>query len=242
MSNRTTLIAAGAVPILFALLLFVPLFVLGAAIGWPDSLGDPAATMLPRLLEHQPAVRLGYAAFFVHSLLFLPAAVIVVHHATDTPGRAVPMLATIAVAFAALSTLARCMGIVRWLGPAMDLAARHQAADPAGRASIEMAQDTINLYAGTVGEVLGDVVFGGLFLLTAAILILRESGLPRWLGLAAVPASLIVLAPALEIFGLPHPVGISLSSATMQFWMIAVGALLIWRGIKAPAGASQGQD
>ena len=107
---------------------------------------------------------------------------------------------------------------------------------------IEMAQDTINLYAGTVGEVLGDVVFGGLFLLTAAIPILREGGLPRWLGLAALPASLIVLAPALEIFGLPHPISISLSSATMQFWMIAAGAVLIWRGLKAPLGASMSQD
>jgi hypothetical protein len=220
----------------------VPLFVLGAAIGWPDSLGDPAATMLPRLLEHQSTVRLGYAAFFAHSLLFLPAAVIIAHYAAGTPGRGMSMLATLAVAFAALSTLARCIGIVRWLGPAMVLAARHQAADPASRASIEMAQDTINLYAGTVGEVLGDVVFGGLFLLTVAILILRESGLPRWLGLAAVPASLIVLAPVLEIFGLPHPISISLSSATMQFWMIAVGAILFWRGLKVPSEALMGHD
>lgn len=236
MSNRATLIAAGAVPILFALLLFVPLFVLGEAIGWPGSLGDPPATMLPRLLEHQGAVRLGYGAYFVQSLLFLPTGAIVAHYAVRTPGRGMSTLATLAVVFAGLSSLARCMGIVRWLGPSMELAVRHQAADTESRAGIELMQDSINLYGGAVGEALGAVVFGGLFLLTAGFLILRYSGLPRWLGLAALLGSLVVLAPALKLFGLPHPVGISLSSATMQFWTIAAGAVLILRGLKVPAG------
>jgi hypothetical protein len=57
------------------LLLFVPLAVLGTAIGWPASLGDPASAALPRLLEQEPIVRFGYLVYLAYSVLFLPVAV-----------------------------------------------------------------------------------------------------------------------------------------------------------------------
>jgi hypothetical protein len=37
----------GMITIVESLLIFVPLLVLGAAIGWPGSLGDPAGVALP---------------------------------------------------------------------------------------------------------------------------------------------------------------------------------------------------
>jgi hypothetical protein len=57
------------------LLIFVPLAVLGGAIGWPASLGDPAAVALPRLLENEGAVRFGYLVYLAYSVLFLPVAI-----------------------------------------------------------------------------------------------------------------------------------------------------------------------
>lgn len=238
MSGRLSLLVSGAVLILFAVLLFVPLVVLGSAIGWPDSLEDPAAVMLPKLLEHRQAVQIGYGVFLLQSLLLLPSATLIVHFAGHSGRHAGSILGSLTIAFASISVLARCMGIVRWLGPAMTLADLHQRSDPGTRQAIEMSQQTINLYAGTVGEVLGDVLFGGLFLLTAAIYILRTKGLPRWLGILALPASLVVMAPALQIFGLPHPIGISLSSASLQLWMFMAGTVLMWAGFRAGAKAS----
>jgi len=52
------------------LLLFVPLGVLGTAIGWPASLGDPASVALPRLLQQEPIVRFGYLIYLAYSVLF----------------------------------------------------------------------------------------------------------------------------------------------------------------------------
>jgi hypothetical protein len=46
------------------------MFVLGAAINWPDSLGDPASVDLPRLLENEVAVRIGYFSYLSYSVLF----------------------------------------------------------------------------------------------------------------------------------------------------------------------------
>lgn len=227
---------------LFAVLLFVPLGVLGSAIGWPDSLKAPAAVMLPKLLEHKRAVQIGYGAFLLQSLLLLPSAAILVHHAGGGNARGRDSLVMLTMAFAAVSVLARCMGIVRWLGPAMTLADQHDKSDANARKVIEMSQDTINLYVGTVGEVLGDAWFGGLFLLTVSIYILRTNGLPRWLGLAGLPISLVVMAPGLEILGLPHPVGISLSSASLQLWMIVAGLVIMWRALNRVKNCTHGVD
>ena len=61
---------AGFASIVQGLLIFIPTFVLGAAINWPDSLDDPASVALPRLLENEGAVRAGYFAYLIYSILF----------------------------------------------------------------------------------------------------------------------------------------------------------------------------
>ena len=55
-----------------ALLLFVPLIILGNAINWPASLDEPASVNLPLILEQFPAMFTGYSIYFVYSLLFWP--------------------------------------------------------------------------------------------------------------------------------------------------------------------------
>ncbi|MFM8415977.1 MAG: hypothetical protein ACKOAT_00590, partial [Actinomycetota bacterium] len=52
------------------LLIFVPTVVLGAAVNWPESLSDPASIALPRLAENEGAVRFGYVAYLLYSVLF----------------------------------------------------------------------------------------------------------------------------------------------------------------------------
>ncbi len=78
---RTRRVAAALLAVQ-GLLMFVPLTVLGSAIGWPASLGDPAAVALPRLLENEGAVRLGYTVYLAYSVLFLPVAIRTTHTLT----------------------------------------------------------------------------------------------------------------------------------------------------------------
>jgi hypothetical protein len=51
-------------------LIFVPTFVLGAAVDWPASLDDPASIALPRLAENEGAVRFGYFEYLPYPVLF----------------------------------------------------------------------------------------------------------------------------------------------------------------------------
>jgi len=55
-----------------ALLSFVPVAILGAAIGWPASLRQPAAQQLEAIAAHPEAMALGYAVYLLYSILVAP--------------------------------------------------------------------------------------------------------------------------------------------------------------------------
>lgn len=92
----------GVVSLVQGLLIFIPTIVLGQAIGWPASLGDPASVALPRLLEQESAVRLGYSAYLFYSMLF---AVTIVLLAKLSTGKSMANVMSIIVGFAIASTL-----------------------------------------------------------------------------------------------------------------------------------------
>ena len=52
MTNTTTARATGALLVFEALLLFVPVAILGSAINWPASLSEPPSVILP-LIQQQ---------------------------------------------------------------------------------------------------------------------------------------------------------------------------------------------
>lgn len=113
---------AGWSAIVQGLLLFVPLIVLGAAVEWPASLDDSASVALPRLLENQGAVRFGYAAYLLYSILF---AVRIVLLARLVESNMVPGLRRLIIGFAIASAIAigllavgmlKSEAIPRWLG------------------------------------------------------------------------------------------------------------------------------
>ena len=95
------------------LLIFPPLIILGAAINWRASLDEPGGVNLPLILGQYAAMMSGYGIYLVYSLLFWPVAYltgrVIVGRDTEDP------LFKIANGFAALSALARALGIVRWL-------------------------------------------------------------------------------------------------------------------------------
>ena len=126
--------ALGLFLIAEALLSLAPMAILGPAIGWPASLGAPAAQQLGAIGAASGAVAAGYAVYLLYSLLIVPLMIVLA--ARHLGGLANPWAATV-VAFGALSALARAIGILRWLTVMPALATAHAAADPAGRAAIE---------------------------------------------------------------------------------------------------------
>lgn len=222
--------AAGLVLLLQGFSIFAPMAVLGAAINWPESLDHAPARMLPLLREQLDAVRLGYGLYLGYSLLFLVTGVLTIRLAAR-PGP-LGTLAFIAIGAAAASTLARTIGILRWLTGSLVLAEAHAAPglSAEGRAAIETMQAAINAWGGAIGETLGVAVFASIWAIAASLLMLRDRQFPVWAGLMGLVVGVLVAAPALELFGITSPVSIVVSTTAIQLWFMSLGLLLLWRG------------
>lgn len=224
---------AGAALLLFqAFGIFVPISVLGAAIDWPASLGFSPDRVLPLIHAQESAVRLGYGAYFVWSLTFAASAALVVGLARGD--RPVTALSTLAIGLGVASALARAIGIVRWLTGSNALADAWVAA-PAGsteRIAIETTQLALNAYGGSIGEDLGVSAFAALWLFFAGVVILKDKGLPAWLGWASFPVAVVAAMPAADLLGLASPVNVAIATTTMQLWFAATAAVLGFRGLR----------
>jgi hypothetical protein len=232
-SAMSVALGAGWVSILQGLLIFVPMIVLGAAINWPESLSDPADIALPRLLENEGAVRFGYVAYLVYSILFAVTIALLVRY---VKGATLGVLAAIIIGFAMVSALARSIGIVRWLVPAPALADAYAAAPgETERVAIGVVFDSLNSYGGTIGEVLGVSIFAAVAIGLLSISALRTRALPAWLGVFGLVAALAVLSTAIELFGSDASSLIFFGTTLVQLWFLAVGIWLLTRGRKRAA-------
>jgi hypothetical protein len=234
-TSRSLYLWAGLVLLAQGFSLFAPMVVLGGAIQWPDSLDFPPAQMLPLLLDQLGGVRLGYGLYLAYSLLFLVTGVLTVRLAA----RRGPLgaLALIAIGAAAVSALARAIGILRWLTGSTVLAEAYAAPglSPDGRAAIEAMQAAITAWGGAIGEVLGVAAFAAIWAIATRLLILRDRQLPFWAGVAGLLAGVLVALPGLEIFGIAPPVSIVLSTTGIQLWFMALGFLFLWRALRGTA-------
>ena len=214
---------------------FAPMAVLGGAIQWPDSLDYAPARMLPLLLEQLDAVRLGYGLYLGYSLLFLVTGVLTVRLAAR-PGP-LGILGLIAIGAASVSTLARAIGIIRWLTGSTVLAEAYsaQGLSPDARAAIEAMQAAMNAWGGAIGETLGVAAFAAIWAISVSLIILRDRQLPAWAGLTGLVAGVVVALPGLELFGVAPPVSIVLSTTGIQLWFMALGFLFLWRALRRSA-------
>ena len=233
--SRSLLLIAGSILLLQGFSIFAPMAVLGGAIQWPDSLDFPPSQMLPLLREQLDAVRLGYGLYLGYSLLFLVTGVVTVRLAAR-PGP-LGTLALIAVAAAAVSALARGIGILRWLTGSVALADAHAAPglSAEGRAAIEAMQAALNAWGGAIGEALGVAAFAAIWAIATSLVVLRDRQLPAWAGLAGLVAGVLVALPALELFGIAPPVSIVISTTGIQLWFMALGLLFLWRALRRTA-------
>ena len=114
-ADRTFLTLTALLLVLEFVLLTATIVVLGAAIGWPASLDEPASVNLPLITEQRGAVILGYGSYLLYSILILPLALLLYRVLGDRDGSSPSTLLAIAAGFGVASALARSLGILRWL-------------------------------------------------------------------------------------------------------------------------------
>ena len=212
--------ALGALLIVDALLSFAPVAILAPAIGWPASLGKPAAEQMAAIADAPGSVMAGYGLYLLYSLLVAP--VMIGLAARLRGGLSSPLGMTVA-AFASLSVLARAIGILRWLTVMPALAASHAAADPAARAQIERIFSALTAYGGGIGEVLGVSLFMALALGTLCVGSLLRGGLPTWLASLGLVSAVALAALSLPVFGGPALVPVAAAVSLLSLWMLATG-------------------
>jgi hypothetical protein len=214
----------GALLIAEALLALAPMAILGPAIGWPASLDNPPAEQLAAIAAAPQAVAAGYGVYLLYSVLIAPALILLA--ARWFGGLQHPAAATVA-AFAALSAMARSIGILRWLTVMPVLAAAHAGADSATRSDIERVFLAVNEYGGGIGELLGVGLFMAIALGTLVVAAWRRGVLPGWLaGLGAISALLLagLMLPAL---GVPVDVPMAAAVSVLSLWMLAAGVWVL---------------
>lgn len=225
--SKRILVFTGLLSILQGLLIFIPTVVLGAAINWPDSLEYPASQLLPSLIEQESAVRFGYISYLIYSILFVVAMFMLTKLSA---GKAMAAMFGIILAFAIASTAARSIGIVRWLVPMPQLAESWSSAETdQERYAISVTYDSLNLFGGTVGEVLGVSIFAALSLLAISIAFLRD-GLPKWMGVFGLISVAALLATTTELMGFePDTLVIVFGTTAIQLWFLSVGIWLLFQ-------------
>jgi len=224
--ERTQVKWAGYTSIVQGLILFIPLIVLGAAINWPESLGDPASVALPRLLENESAVRTGYVFYLIYSIIFL----ISISFLTELVlGKNNQLLIKLIIGFAIASVLARSIGIIRWLVPMYDLANLWKITeDQNQKNSISVVFEALNSYGGTIGEVLGVSIFAALSIFFLAVGNYKNKSLPSWFSVFGLVAAIGLILTSLEIVGFdPGDVVITLGTTIVQLWFLFTGFWLV---------------
>jgi hypothetical protein len=221
------------VAIVFVLLIFFPLGILGAALDWPNNLSEDASHNLPLLLEEATSTFWGYFIYLLYSILFLPmgwsfATVVAGPSLQDSP------LVGISTGFAALSAVSRSIGLSRWLF-AMPILARMYV-DPevsdTTKEAISVSYEMLNGWGGGIGEILGVSLFAALWVVCVSVLFIRSPEWPSWMGWIGFLVAVDLALNLLEMAILEFDMGINITVAVvlLHIWLL-VGALMF---LKAP--------
>lgn len=223
-ASRSTSIACGALLIVTGILSLAPFPILGPAIGWPGSLDAPAVEQLTAIGRSGAAVSLGYSVYLAYSVLILPALAFAAQTLFGGSNRTALRLV---VAFAALSVLARSIGILRWLTVMPDLSRSHAAADASGKLAVERIFDALNSYGGGIGELLGVSLFAAVALSILTIEAWRVKAVPLWLTALGIFAAGSLFCLFLPAMGVALNVPIALAVTSFSVWMWVLGGWLI---------------
>ncbi|MEM6987876.1 MAG: DUF4386 family protein [Pseudomonadota bacterium] len=215
----------GVLTLIQSFLIFVPMYILGDAIDWPNSLDFEPGVALPLIHDNLSAVRLGYGVYLVYSVAWVVVGAGLIW-AVCGRGETLGPLAITAIALICVSALARAIGIIRWLTASTHLAAAHRVGSPSEAYSIEQIQAAVNAWGGAIGELLGVSLFAAAWLTCVSVLILRSKWLPTWLGVSGLVAAVLLASPIVELFG--FTASIAVATSALHTWLLAAGVTLVW--------------
>ncbi|MEM7735271.1 MAG: DUF4386 family protein [Deinococcota bacterium] len=215
--------------ILEGFLVFVPVVVLGAAINWPASLDEPASVNFPLLTENWDMVLLGYGVYLIYSILFWPLSHLVTR--VVTPGDVNTPLLSVASGFGVASAVLRVLGIIRWLYPMPMLAQLYLAPDVSEQTqeTISIVYETLNAYAGNIGEMLGVSLFAAMWFTLVSIALLRSANFPKWLGVYGLVSAFTLYTPLVSVAGVDPGLLIPVSVTVSHVWFWAFAGVLLVR-------------
>jgi hypothetical protein len=225
--------------ITFFLLIFVPLAVLGSALDWPNNLAEDAAYNLPLLIEEKNAAFWGYFIYLLYSMLFFPmghmmgkclaldssTAPSMPYAQPDSP------FLSIGSGFAALSTVARCIGLSRWLFAMPILAEIY--VDPSTtnttKEAVSVSYEVLNGWGGGIGEILGVSMFAALWVCCMSVLYLQSHKYPSWMGWVGfvVAADLAVNLLEMAILGIDMGINLTISVVLLHLWILMAALLFM---------------
>ncbi|MBU44945.1 MAG: hypothetical protein CMN76_17120 [Spirochaetaceae bacterium] len=227
-SEKRPLAWLGILIAVLSFTLFQAAFItLGSAIQWPDSLDYPPERIFPLLIEKASAVYSGYYMYLMYSLLLIPIVQISGGLFTDRGTFWSVQLMKVAVGFAVASAVLRALGIVRWQYAMMYLAGVHEQPEASAAAiqTTEIVFQTLNLYAGKVGEHLGVGLTGSLMLAFYGLALLGADLNRKWLGwLSLIVATLII--PLEDFFSFIPDFYITFSTTVFLLWILVVAGAL----------------
>jgi Domain of unknown function (DUF4386) len=227
--TRNHAMAVSLFLVFISVLSFAPMVILGPAIGWPASLRNPAADQLVAIARAPQAVALGYGVYLLYSVLVLPAMVLI---ARRVYGNLASAGAVVVVAFAAISVLARSVGILRWLTVMPELAQQHAKATEAQRSAVELVFQAVTVWGGGIGELLGVSLFMALSVGIGMAGAWVRRSLPRWLAGLGMVSALLLFAMLLPALGIAVKVPVAVAVSVLTVWMLAVG-VWFWMGGKS---------
>ncbi len=208
------------------ILIVIPLIVLGAAIGWPGSLDEPASANLVAIHQNAGAVQFGYFVYLVYSILILPLSVVFYRLLIIDNDPFDPLLLT-ALGFGIASAISRTFGIIRWFTvmPYLFTELHHRPH------SVSMVYESFNRYAGSVGEILGVQMFMVSFILLVSFTIMvRKTVFPKWVAYSGVIAAAFLAMGILELFGIEvSGMLLTLSGTILHLWLFAIAVFLFFR-------------
>ncbi len=216
--------SAGILLIVTALLSFAPIAILAPAIGWPASLGNPAAVQLAAIRKAPDAVQMGYGLYLFYSILIGPAMIAIAARAFG--GLTRPLAVTV-TSFAVLSVVARCIGILRWLTVMPALALAHANSDASGKEMIAHIFNAVHAYGGGIGELLGVSLFMSISVFLVNLGALQTGGLPKALAVIGLVSAALLFGLFLPALGIAVKVPVAIAVTVLSVWMLCVGAWMI---------------
>jgi hypothetical protein len=209
---------AGVLLLIQSLLIFVPMGIMGPVTGWPATVGDPGVKMLPVVAEHLGIVRLGYSMYLAYSILFLVTSNYALAAFSSAKDAVANPVTRVAMGAAAISTLARCIGIIRWLTAFPLLAGLYASASPESKIAIAREFDFMNAFAGGIGEIFGVGVFAAIWVFCFCF----TSHLPKAFKVIGYFVGIIQMLAFIELLGIDLGPFASISGTAFHLWMLAL--------------------